>query len=217
LGIPCLDFAGNNFLQAVFYFTEHQIYFQCRSSTRSEDLLNEYFDSSAAYSPLEREIWATNNAYGPIFNIYEGLVKMYTRWKLSYQSDILNAFTGIMLAMQERFGWRFLSALPVSSLDLALLLRPMASSYPRFPSTNDREKPSLGPFPSWCWTTTVGEIYWDPWRVAEYAGNAITLRPEIEYFIVKKGTSLRVVETGHRANISNLPPATLAVFDFIAP
>jgi hypothetical protein len=53
--------------------------------------------------------------------------------------------------------------------------------------------------------------------MAGYAGNDIKLSPEIEYFIVKKGASLRVVETGHRANDYNLPLATLASFDFIAP
>ena len=193
------------------YFTEHQVYFQCRSGTRRKDVLNEYCGSSAAENPLDREVWATDNAYTPVFNIYESLVKIYTSRELSYPSDILNAFTGIISAMQERFGWRFLSALP------ALLWRPMASSYPRFPSTQNSGKTSLGPFPSWCWTSTVGDIYWDPWRIAEYAGNEITLIPEIEYFVVKKGASLHVVETGRRAIETELPLATLASFDFIAP
>ncbi|KAN0108840.1 Heterokaryon incompatibility protein (HET) domain containing protein [Hyaloscypha variabilis] len=205
------------FSRRCLYFTEHQIYFQCRSSMRREDMLNECFGSSADYNPLEREILATEKAYSPIFCVYEAMVKVYTRRKLSYESDILNAFTGIMSAMKERFDWEFLSALPVASLDLALLWRPMASSYPRFPSTQDSAKLPSGPFPSWCWTTMVGEIYWDPWRLAGYAGNEITISPEIEYFIVKKGASLRVVETEHRAKVSNLPPATLVSFDFTAP
>jgi hypothetical protein len=216
-GSRAWTFQEQIFSRRCLYFTEHQVYFQCQSGTRREDVLNEYLGSPGAENPLERETWATDSAYSPVFNIYADLVKIYTRKELSYQSDILNAFTGIISAMQERFGWRFLSALPVTSLDLALLWRPMASSSPRFPFTQGSGKTSLGPFPSWCWTTTVGEIYWDPWRMAEYAGNEITLTPEIEYFIVKKRASLHVVETGRRANDSELPLATLASFNFIAP
>jgi hypothetical protein len=77
-GSRAWTFQEGIFSRRSLYFTEHQIYFQCRSGTRREDVLDEYLGSSAAYNPLEREIWATDNAYGPIFNIYEGLVKMYS-------------------------------------------------------------------------------------------------------------------------------------------
>lgn len=134
------------------YFTKHQIYFQCRSSMKREDVLNECVVSSGSYNPLNCEAQAIDkaNGYGSIFNTYQNFVKMYSRRKLSYQSEILNAFKGIMSAIQVRFGWHFLSALPVASLDLALLWSPMTTSYPRFSSTQNFPATSLGPFPSWC-------------------------------------------------------------------
>ena len=65
-----------------------------------------------ANNPLEREVWTAEAAYSPIFGTYASLVMKYTRREFSYQSGILNAFTRIISAMQERFGWRFLVLFP---------------------------------------------------------------------------------------------------------
>lgn len=132
-----------------------------------------------------------------MFNIYEDLVKSYCRRELSYQSDILNAFAGIMSALQEHFGWRFLSALPEEALDLALLWKPMASSRPRFTSVKGALEPFSTAFPSWCWTAWVGDFYWDPWRTSNYAGHDIHLVSEIQSFKIKDVIGFRSVRTKH--------------------
>lgn len=191
------------FSRRCLYFTDAQVYFQCRSCVCREDILGEYSTSSliasGAVNPLEREVWTTDAAYSPIFNIYEGLVKSYCRRELSYQSDILNAFAGIMSAFHERFGWRFLSALPEEALNLALLWKPMSSSRPRFTSVTETLEPFSTTFPSWCWTAWVGDFYWDPWRTSNYAGNDIHLISEIKVFKVKDMIGFRSVQTKQRS------------------
>lgn len=103
-------------------------------------------------NPLKREIWVTEQAYGPKFNIYEAFVKMYSRRKLSYQSDILNAFAGVKSAIRQRFGWKFTSALPEQCFDLALLWRPMGKAKP--PLSSDSANFLI---PAWCWSgTSIG-------------------------------------------------------------
>ena len=178
------------------YFTDSQVYFQCRSGICREDIFGEYSQNqligSGAANPLEMDVSPTDGD-GRIFNIYENMVKSYNRRELSYHSDALNAFSGIISVLQKRFGWRFLSALPEDVFHLALLWRPMMSSSPR-DIEQTLEHPTVL-FPSWCWTSRIGDMYWDPWRMGTYAGNGIHLQSEIEKFAVRDGTGLRNVET----------------------
>ncbi|KFY24758.1 hypothetical protein V491_02032 [Pseudogymnoascus sp. VKM F-3775] len=181
----------------LLYFTEAQTYFQCRLCVCYEDIYGEHSKSSrtssGAVNPLDREVWATDAAYSPAFNIYEGLVKSYCGRQLSYQSDILSAFSGIMSALQERHGWKFTSALPEQIFGLALLWRPMTSSRPRFRCKLDEAGSSFDKFPSWCWSAWEGDIYWDPWRTNSYAANDIRFKTEVENFEVKDETGWRKI------------------------
>ncbi|RSL69976.1 hypothetical protein CEP54_001941 [Fusarium duplospermum] len=114
------------------------------------------------------------------FNTYESLVKQYTRRSLTYPSDSLNAFVGILSAVQNSFGWRFASALPENLFDFALLWSPMWQGRlrPREPVGSACKSPT------WCWTAWEDDIYWDPWRLDSYVGKRVTLKSEVEDFII---------------------------------
>ncbi|KFY27548.1 hypothetical protein V493_03429 [Pseudogymnoascus sp. VKM F-4281 (FW-2241)] len=197
----------------LLYFTEAQIYFQCRSCICCEDVHGEYSRStgiaSGAVNPLEREVRDTDAAYSPVFNIYEGLVKSYCRRQLSYQFDILSAFSGIMSALRERYGWKFISALPEQAFGLALLWRPMASCRPRFRLKLDEVGSNFDKFPSWCWSAWEGDIFWDAWRTHSYAGNDVRFKTEVENFEVKDKTGWRSINLNlEHYTLKHQSPAT---------
>lgn len=164
------------------------------------DVFGEYCQNqltrSGAVNPLEMEVSPTDG--DGVFTIYENMVKSYNHRGLSYQSDVLNTFYGIMSVLQKHFGWRFLSALPEDLFYLALLWRPMTSSSPRFANTDETLELPSAISPSWCWTSRTGDMYWDPWWTRTYVGNDIHLKSKIENFVVKDGKVLRSVEARYR-------------------
>ncbi|KAL6359738.1 hypothetical protein LRP88_07161 [Fusarium phalaenopsidis] len=154
------------------YSSDSQVYWHCSVSNRSEDGEKSPAGELSSWSmnPLERQV---SNGPRMRFNIYESLVKQYTRRTLTYPSDSLNAFVGIFSAIKDSFGWRFASALPENLFNFALLWSPM---------WQDRLRPreplgSACKSPTWCWTAWEDDIYWDPWRLDSYAGKRVTLKP----------------------------------------
>jgi hypothetical protein len=82
-------------------------------------------------------------------SIYGELVADYTGRELSYQSDILDAFSGILSLLQQRHSGPFSYALPESVFDLALLWTHQRNSSRRLASNPDQ--PHEHRFPSWSW------------------------------------------------------------------
>ncbi|OCL02675.1 HET-domain-containing protein, partial [Glonium stellatum] len=93
-----------------------------------------------------------NESHGEIltwpsaFSEYAVLVRLYTGRKLTYSSDRLNAFSGILSLFQYRLGGEMISGLPERVLDLALL---WIHEYGA-PQLRNRE------FPSWSWAGWSG-------------------------------------------------------------
>lgn len=85
------------------------------------------------------------------FETYADLVQQYSKRQLSYQTDALNAFEGLLSALthadsNSSHAW----GLPVNILDQALLWR-TAEPLPRRTSRTVE-------FPSWSWTSRIGPI-----------------------------------------------------------
>ena len=98
------------------------------------------------------------------FAAYIKLVEMYTLRKLSYESDILDAFSGLFAVLNEYFESDIISGLPASVLDLVLLWAP-AARIPRRGCkllTMENTNFDLGQvsrnFPSWSWAGWNGPI-----------------------------------------------------------
>ena len=98
------------------------------------------------------------------FAAYRKLVEKYTLRKLSYESDILDAFSGLFAVLNEYFESDIISGLPASVLDLVLLWAP-AARLPRRGCkllTVENKDFDLGQvnrnFPSWSWAGWTGPI-----------------------------------------------------------
>jgi hypothetical protein len=171
------------------FLSDTQSYFQCRTSYHTEDCIREQNRTSPAAgdsNPFERQVIENDGPYGTKFFIYESLVKSYSCRKISYHSDSLHAFVGILSSFKRSFGWTFISSLPESVFDLALLWRPMATI-----SLRPRNVPKLAcTSPTWCWTSWIGNIYWDAWCIHSYAGATVSLKSEVHRFVFKAGNCI---------------------------
>jgi hypothetical protein len=125
-------------------------YFHCRSVIRGENKATPYSEKSEDIRPLS--LFKAD----PIFSgdplryqrtlgaIYAGIVTEFTRKKLSFPHDVLNAFSGIAATMEKLCSWQLVAGMPESILDYALLWLPSKSSR--------RRCQELGTaFPSWSW------------------------------------------------------------------
>ena len=83
------------------------------------------------------------------FSGYGRLVREYTKRHLSYSSDALNAFSGILELFKDRFGGDMISGLPSKFFDAAILWVP----------TDDQHQLTRNfHFPSWSWTGWTGPV-----------------------------------------------------------
>lgn len=196
------------------YFSDSQVYWQCSESHHSEDGGEETGagePSSWSMNVLERQV---SNDPRLRFNVYESLVKQYSRRALTYPSDSLNAFVGILSAIRESFGWQFASALPESLFDFALLWSPMWSS-------QLRPRESLGSAcksPTWCWTAWEDDIYWDPWRLDSYVGKRVTLKAEVRDFMITDKVGVRKIiqdDPNLRETRTNCSPALSEALELV--
>ncbi|KAJ8114487.1 hypothetical protein OPT61_g3647 [Boeremia exigua] len=92
----------------------------------------------------------------PSFAEYAKMVEQYNSRQLSYDSDILNAFLGIMAQMCEGFPAGFHGGLPEFYFTIGLLWQPGEGLRPRFPSTRCA--------PSWSWLGWSGKLDLTMWR-----------------------------------------------------
>ena len=88
---------------------------------------------------------------------YADVVKAYSLGKLSYESDMLFAFTGILNRSRTRTGIVFCSGLPLGRHLLPCMCWEILPSDRKGSSPKTR-RPG---FPSWCWTGWHGEPDWE--------------------------------------------------------
>jgi len=124
-------------------FTESLVFFQCQEGTWREDIVLESCKSQVDLS----EETSSNNQYPTPWMegenstyTYEALVQTLLTRKISYEEDILRAFTGIMQCLVPKIG-QCLSGLPEKYFGRALCWHADV----RFPVNRRRG------FPSWSW------------------------------------------------------------------
>ena len=178
------------------FFAETQVYYQCRSEYLTEDFDGKRFRYAKGlgdHNPFEPIITNPDPTDDSIFGIYESLVKQYSTKELSYPSDSLRAFSGVLSAFSHYFGWRFVSALPQDAWDLAILWRPQSEGIKLRPRHEvcDQSWPWHGVTPTWCWTSWASYINWDCWRLDSYCGKDVSIYSEVEQFFIWEGKDLR--------------------------
>jgi hypothetical protein len=187
------------------FFSEHHVYFQCRSSYFIEDSHGDQTRrdwGSGFTNPFNQNVTESDDAYGPAFNVYNNLVKAYSNRQITYYSDSLNTFQGILSSFNTSFGWHFISALPENVFDLALLWTPMYIADLRPRESSLRPSNRVCRTPTWCWTSWTGNIYWDPCRTNSYAGNAVSLKSVIGQFVIASPDGFRSIRRG-KGNTNN--------------
>ncbi|KAH8760379.1 heterokaryon incompatibility protein-domain-containing protein [Diaporthe sp. PMI_573] len=88
----------------------------------------------------------------PDFKFYIELVCRYSNRNLTYDQDVLPAFSGVLEALSRRtFRGGFICGLPALFLDSALLWQPLVKARRRAPVGTATKVAPMAPLPSWSW------------------------------------------------------------------
>ena len=127
-------------------FTKQRVFYQCQEAIWSEE----------TYSETPNKTWTLDHVGSPLVLLndnpikrYAALVEMYTARNLTFESDALEAFSGILQSLEGPMGTGFYYGLPATYFDWALLWEPKQA--PR-----RREG-----FPSWSWVGWSGQSGWN--------------------------------------------------------
>ncbi|KAH8805378.1 heterokaryon incompatibility protein-domain-containing protein [Xylogone sp. PMI_703] len=138
-------------------FTEGVTYFQCNTALWWEDTQQEVPPPNATMiqtphtlTPFFKRALPSE----PDFTSYAELVEDYTRQSMTKHTDSLNAFSGIIHALEKPFNAEFFQGLPLIFFDIALCFET--------PFLEDIERRSEFPSWSWCgWKVEDGVSYDD--------------------------------------------------------
>ncbi|KAF2097560.1 HET-domain-containing protein [Rhizodiscina lignyota] len=155
-------------------FTQGRVYFQCRSTAMSEDIVAEPkgagWSLGLVQAPLQllRDLRPGKRP----FWVYMHCTQLYTRRRLTRANDILAAFGGISNLLAETMEAPLIFGLPSSHFDLALLWvmnGPMLRRLPK--DTEEKDQWGQDEFPSWSWCGWIAS----PWADAaiEYKADMI--------------------------------------------
>ena len=148
------------------YFTNDYVYFQCGREVVNECGGTKCAPSTIIGNPLfnlqELADFHPETRLFKTFTAYVKLVEKYTLRNLSYESDILNAFSGLFAVLNEYFQSDIISGIPASALDLALTWAPAARLPRRGCKLPTMEAFDMGQvdrnFPSWSWAGWRGPV-----------------------------------------------------------
>lgn len=174
-------------------FTKSQVYWKCfaeilaESIAEPEDLQRGWLKSARWHNTFsnpvlihsitgEKDVPSKNsvNMYGVPYLDYVAHVEQYSSRFLSFESDALPAFSGILNALSRRSSSKMVWALPDSIFDLALLWK-----------VETRLRDSVGRrpnVPSWTWVSWSGKVTYDREIQAGYATLETHALPVNEYW-----------------------------------
>lgn len=115
----------------------------------------------------------------PSFAEYANMVEQYNSRDLTYDSDIVNAFIGVMTQMRVGFPAGFHGGLPEFYFTIGLLWQPDRGLRPRFPSTDCA--------PSWSWLGWSGKLDLTMWKhntdaQLPHTDFETTITPVVQFF-----------------------------------
>ena len=133
-------------------FVDNKVVWKCQTHEWSEV----YLEPDADFQVLPPSL-SIDQLQWPDLSSYKGFVIQYNTRELSYESDVLNAFSGVLEAINMHFPSGFVHGLPEFYFDLALLWQP-ATPLRRRSSGNLTYAP-----PSWSWIGWHGSLDLDFW------------------------------------------------------
>lgn len=112
---------------------------------------------------------------------YEMALTRYTYREISYQSDILNAFEGVMVVLSEAMRTTFWQGIPEKILAQALCWQ-LKGDFIRRRNRPVGQNPSKPLFPSWTWAGWDSHVDLNTYMVVK------TYRTDVEWFIINSAS-----------------------------
>lgn len=159
------------------YFNEQAAIFICRKTTGYDHIMpkrdrrwaisSDYSEFNPLYRILPNEQTAPPDTVA--FEVYRILVRHYTARKMSFNSDIINAFTGIIDSLKAFHTDTYACGLPMSQLDEALCWfhrnpddesTGRARISRRRTVVNQQTQKTDYVCPSWTWAGWDGHVLW---------------------------------------------------------
>ena len=147
-------------------FTQEQVFFECGhgGSSDHEELFpsNDRGRHASPPNPMGKVMDGTNLSEANTISLSEleifcDVVSQYSARKLTYQSDIENAFVGIQDVFTQKLDWMFIAGLPADVFDWSLLWFPHGQLERRRWTTEEDGVNHFMP-PSWSWYGWQGQV-----------------------------------------------------------
>lgn len=133
-------------------FTEGRVFFQCRATTMSEDIVAEPEGAGWSLDLVQAPPEMLRELDVRPFWVYSNCVYLYSSRALTKQKDILAAFNGVSNRISKVMKAPFIFGLPSSHFDLALLWQPRSALERRITDSQKPKRQDEQPeFPSWSW------------------------------------------------------------------
>jgi hypothetical protein len=151
-----------------YFFTQYQVYFVCRESTRSEAAPLD--SKSCCITSLLNNTKLDASLFGSDDSLPEGLIRdrlMFSRRSLTYERDVLDAFRGILACSPFITFWG-VSVIPPGSqmnpclgfaLGLLWAKKPVSSKSRHLLHMTGAPWIRRLDFPTWSWASIIGEIH----------------------------------------------------------
>ena len=134
------------------YMTNQQVFFRCRSGVWAETNPTKQLGVRAdMYARMLQNISGGNR-----LQAYREFVHDYSARRLSFEEDVLNAFSGITSIFASAQSWRFVEGVLLQHLASEILF--IHETQPIRRVLADRKNG----FPSWSWAGWNGRVRWNP-------------------------------------------------------
>ncbi|KAH7374135.1 heterokaryon incompatibility protein-domain-containing protein [Cadophora sp. MPI-SDFR-AT-0126] len=158
------------FSQRRMIFTPNDVIWEC-----SHTMWREYWGdpeyTGGRFPPMSSKWLTTWRDPGTdVLVQYGEMVEGFTKRKLTYSEDILDAFTGILVELSKRFRSRFICGLPMTFIDSALLWQPSLTGTCFSRRVRQKGGTMVLYLPSWSWAGWEGEIEYDLLKYGCYRG-----------------------------------------------
>ncbi|KAF2001728.1 hypothetical protein P154DRAFT_402142, partial [Amniculicola lignicola CBS 123094] len=165
------------------FFTNEQVYFQCREAIWSEDRYEHFSqDFGNPPNPMHSEL-GSRSPWPTMFDSYVQLVHRYTRRRLSFAIDRLDAFSGISSTLTSDWNWTFICGSPAHLMDLMVLWISTKQAEQRVKSDNSGQY-----LPTWSWAGWEDGVHY---RMV----SATSAEPTVYQFAVTAPEGIRVFTT----------------------
>ena len=184
----------------VLVFSEDQVYWSCRAASHSEErALEEVRDIDRHHLSFPQKYAADCLSWEPLQpseyrELYDDLLFTYRQRRMTYETDMLNAFHGISEILAGLQNDTFFWGLPESLFSYAMtwsFTGHSARNHVSVPFESNGRKEMIS-IPSWSWAAWSGQ---NPDRFFLHAGYSSHVRPMIDFHLVdRKHQLVRIKE-----------------------